>query len=331
VKPTGGLARRASAVDAARRDAPALLVDAGDALFHAPALDAASEAAATARARLVLSAMGRMRYAALAVGERELALGPGWLAREAAAAGVPLLSLNLALPDGTHPFPGTRVVEVGGERVGLLAAAAAGPYPGGLVASDPVAAVRAAAAALRESGATLVVALLHMPEGEGRALVREVPGVDVAVLAHDARRLDAAPAAATLVTAAGERGRGLGILTLWPDTKGAWGDAGAPRKAEAELASIRRSIDLARRRAERATREEDRRALRELVATQERRAGEAEARTKVKPSGRLYDGRLLPLTPAVGDDPALLAEQQAVLERHGPPPGPPDPDLTGVE
>ncbi len=318
-------------MDAARRDAPALPVDAGDALFHATALGVADEPAAAARARLVLSAMGRMGYAALAVGERDLALGPAWLAREAAAAGVPLLSLNLAGPDGAHPFPGTRVVEVGGERVGLLAAAAAGEYPGGLVASDPVAAVRGAAAALRASGATLVVALLHMPEGEARALVREVPDVDGAVLAHDGRRIEAAPEGATLVTAAGERGRGLGILTLWPDTKGAWGDAGAPRKAEAELASIRRSIDLARRRAERVPREEDRRALRELIATQERRASEAEARTKVKPVGRLYDGRLLPLTPAVGDDPAVLAEQQAVLERHGSPPGPPDPDLGGVE
>jgi hypothetical protein len=116
-------------VEAARRDAPALLVDAGDALFHAPALAAGEAPAGEARARLVLSAMGRMGYAALAVGERDLALGPAWLAREAAAAGVPLLSANLAAPDGTHPFPGTRLVEAGGERVGLLAVAAAGDSP----------------------------------------------------------------------------------------------------------------------------------------------------------------------------------------------------------
>ncbi|HSD21022.1 MAG TPA: hypothetical protein VLC54_13340 [Anaeromyxobacter sp.] len=318
-------------MQAARRDAPALLVDAGDALFHAPAIAAAEVPAGEARARLVLSAMGRMGYAALAVGERDLALGPAWLAREAAAAGVPLLSANLAAPDGTHPFPGTRLVEAGGERVGLLAVAAAGEYPGGLAASDPHAAVRGAAAALRESGATQVFALLHMPEADARALLRETPGVDAAVLAHDGRRIAASPEAATLVTAAGERGRALGILTLWPDTRGAWGDAGGPRKAEAELASIRRSIDLARRRHDRVTREEERQALRDLIATQERRASEAEARTRVKPTGRLYDGRLLPLTPAVGDDPELLHEQHAVLERYGSPPGAPEEELREME
>jgi 2',3'-cyclic-nucleotide 2'-phosphodiesterase (5'-nucleotidase family) len=318
-------------VDAARRAAPALLVDAGDALFHAAALGDADPRAAAARARLVLTAMGRMGYAALAVGERDLALGPGWLAREAAAAGVPVLSLNLAAPDGTRPFRGTRIVEVGGERVGLLAVSAAGDYPGGLVASDPLAAARDAAAALRASGATVVLALAHLPEAEARALVREAPGIDAAVLAHDARRMDAAPESATLVTAVGERGGALGILTLWPATRGAWADAGAPRKAEAELASIRRSIDLARRRHERVTTEEDRRALRELIANQERRAKEAEARAQVRPSGRLYDSRLLPLTAEVGDDARLLEEQQSVLDVFGAPPVPPDPDHTGAD
>jgi len=324
VTPTGGLARRASAAAALARQAPALLVDAGDALSHAATLVPREVEGAEARALFVLRTMGTMGYAALAVGEKDLAFGPEWLAREAERAGVPLLSANLARLDGTHPFPATRLVSLGGERVGIVAVSAPGAYPAGLSAGPPQAALREGAAALRSQGATLVVALLHMDLATARQLAASEPGVDVALAAHEGKRQDVEAAGPALLAAPPERGRALGTVVLWPDTRGPWADAGAARKAAGDLASIERSIANAKARLARVTAEADRRALEALVEVQERRAELVRARLEASsPAGRRFDGGAVTLDPTVADDPAVLSEQAALLRRVGAPPAPP--------
>jgi 2',3'-cyclic-nucleotide 2'-phosphodiesterase (5'-nucleotidase family) len=63
---------------------------------------------------LILEAMGALGYDALAVGERDLALGVEELKKRAAAARVPLLAANLVGRDGKKPFEQRRLLKVGG-------------------------------------------------------------------------------------------------------------------------------------------------------------------------------------------------------------------------
>lgn len=268
--------------------------------------------------------MGRMGTAALAVGERDLALGASWLSAEAAAAGVPLLAANLVRADGTRPFPASRTVETGGGRVGILAVAARGAYPDGLAAADPVPAAREQVAALRRGGAAVVVALLHMPQGDARALLGAVEGVDVAVVAHLARRVDPTPVGSAILSSVGERGSELGRVVVWPGTRGAWADAGAPRKAEEELAAIRRAMDVTRARLARTEAPAARATILDVLGRQEERARDAERRMSARPRGRLYDGGPVILDDAVGEDPAVAAEVAAAIARFGAPPADPD-------
>jgi hypothetical protein len=322
VKPTGGLARRLADVQARARSGPTVALDAGDTIFHEARLAEGERPAAEARARLLLAGLARMRLAALAVGERELALGLPWLEREAAAAGVPLLAANVAAPDGRRPFAATAAVDAGGQRVGIVAAVGAGAALEGLAVADPAAALRAAIEALRSDGATLVVALLHMPASEARALLAGGLDVDVAIAAHEGRRLDPEVVGRALLVTAGERGREALALRLDPRRGEPWADAGAPLRAREELVSIERWMAIARDRLGRAEREADRRAIEDYLAVQAERAEDARARERRVPEGRLFEPIVRPLGPDAPEDPAFAPEVARVLAAFGSPPEP---------
>jgi 2',3'-cyclic-nucleotide 2'-phosphodiesterase (5'-nucleotidase family) len=292
-----------------------VLVDAGDALFRDAAPAAAELPAAEARARLVLAEMGRMGYQALAVGERDLALGADWLAREAEAAGVPLLAANLAGPDGHAPFPASRLVLAGGRRVGVFAVLPAGALPGGLSASDPGQAARREAAALRSRGAEVVVGLFHVPAPAARQLAGELPGLDAAVAAHDGLVQGAEVRGAVLAFAV-ERARALGRLGM-DLAPGPWADAAAPERARQELGIVERSLSVARQRSGSAATEADRAAFAELAGNFERRAERLREEAARVPVGRLFRNTLETLGPWVKED-ALAARAVAELvARHG--------------
>jgi 2',3'-cyclic-nucleotide 2'-phosphodiesterase (5'-nucleotidase family) len=296
-------------------------VDAGDSLAHAVPLPEEQRAGAEARARLVLAAMARARIAAVAVGERDLALGTDWLAREALAAGVPLLATNLRAADGTRPFAPHRIVEAGGARIGILAVTGASARPDGLTVDEPGEAAKAAAAALRAQGATLVVALLHMGRDEARALAVAGLPVDVAIVAHEGRRLEPEPVGSVLLAAPSDRGRDLFGLTLDLSSRGRWADLGAPRRAEEERQAIERWIAIGKDRLTRATAPADRKAIEDFLSIQAERLGDAGRRSRLTPEGRLFEARTLPLGPEAPEDPALAAEVEKVTARYGAPPG----------
>lgn len=298
-----------------------MAVDAGDSLAHAAGLPESQRPGAEARARLVLSAMARSRIAAVAVGERDLALGAPWLAREARAAGVPLLAANLEAADGTLPFEGHRVVEAGGERIGIFAVLGTSCAPAGMTVSEPAAAARAAAAAVRAQGASLVVALLHMEAQEAMELIRGGLPADLAIRAHDGRRAQPEPVGPVLVAASSDRGRDVLALTLRPELRGPWADEGGPARAEEERRAIERWMETARSRLSRTTAEADRRAIEDFLAIQSQRAADAARRAKVRPEGRLFELRTIPLEPELPEDAALAAEVERVTSAFGPPPG----------
>ncbi len=210
--PAGGLPRRLTAVQRLRAQGPALLVDAGDALSVGLPKDGALDAAATQRAEQVMQAMGQMGYAALAVGEGELALGIAQLRKLAAAAKIPLLASNLRAANGKSAFEGGRVVDVAGVKVGLFAVVDGlelGRF--GLRQTPALEAANRESAALRKQGARLVVALIHAPYTQSLSLAQAMKGVDYAIQAHDARASLTQRVGTLLLTGAGERGRQLGL------------------------------------------------------------------------------------------------------------------------
>src|SRR5262249_30859511 len=131
-----------------RAAGPVLLLDAGNALFEA---SSTADPKAKVKAELILRVMGELKTAAMAVGARDLALGPEFLAQTARRAGVPVLSANLTR-DGKPIFPASTVATVAGVRGGLVGASPAiqglDRYPG-VRGEPPVRAALAEAARLR--------------------------------------------------------------------------------------------------------------------------------------------------------------------------------------
>ena len=195
VHPLGGIGRRATVLDRARADADATLVlDAGDLFLpQAAALGKPPDPGEVERrARLLASAFGRMGTTALLPGERDLAIGLPLLRRLAKQAHLPLLATNLYDARGKPLFETDRIVDAAGVKVGILgvmapplAADAEAFKAAGIDARDATAAARAAVASLRARGAQLIVAMVHVGDGnQNRKLVSDVPGIDWAVLGH---------------------------------------------------------------------------------------------------------------------------------------------------
>ena len=180
VHPLGGVARRATVIDRARADADAALVlEAGDLFLPQRENVAASKRPDAGeierRARLLAGAYGRIGTTALLPGERDLALGLPLLRRLAKQRGLPLLASNLYGRDGKRLFDADRIVDAAGVKVGIFGVTAP-PAPddaaafkaAGIEARDPVAAARDEVAGLRARGARIVVAMVHVGDGDGQ-------------------------------------------------------------------------------------------------------------------------------------------------------------------
>jgi hypothetical protein len=184
----GGLARRMTCLrQLAAVGQPLLILDGGAALF--PDVDKPGDEEREklfSNAELIMEAMNRMGYQALAVGTTDLLLGLGELTHLAGRAKFPLLCANLTVPAG-FPFKAYTVTEVAGVRVGvigLLVDTIGRVYlskvaPGGQVL-PAIPAARKAVEELRGK-VDLVVVLSHVRQDVNRQLAREVEGVDLVI------------------------------------------------------------------------------------------------------------------------------------------------------
>ena len=188
----GGLARRATSVDRARLWARAVVqVDAGDVAPSAQdGPDLLDGPAREARARLALRAYQRMGVDAIAVGERDIALGAARWRALCDEANVPVVAANIVGSDGHLLFPATSIVRAGELTVGVFAVLEVSPQgwtaPPGVVLTDSTAAARAAVQSLRAQGARLIVGLFHVAGGLERArqIVAAAAGIDLIVIGH---------------------------------------------------------------------------------------------------------------------------------------------------
>jgi 2',3'-cyclic-nucleotide 2'-phosphodiesterase (5'-nucleotidase family) len=216
-----------------------VLLDAGDALARIGAEGKGGAASPEERAafRFIVEAMGSLGYDAMAVGERDLRFGVQELKKRAAAAKIPLLAANLVDKAGKRPFEERRLLEAGGLKVGVFAVVSGESFGrSGLTVLPPLEQANLQAKALREAGAELVVALLHLPYDASVEVARALVGVDYAVQAHDGRVNAPRLVGKTLLTAAGERGRQLGSAAI------ELGSEGGPLFDRAEAKSARQQL-----------------------------------------------------------------------------------------
>lgn len=206
--PLGGLVRRATVIDRARAESDGVLVvDAGDlllpALFHDDRRPPPATEEVERRARLMLQAYARMGVHAFLPAERDLAVGPGRLARLLKATNVPAVASNLR--DGRDGkgqplFERDRIVTVAGVSVGIFGVVQPQPEDQALwrrwriSATDPTATAREEVASLTARGARVIVALLHLgPAGAAEKLLLQVPGISFAVQGHSDQQLESPP------------------------------------------------------------------------------------------------------------------------------------------
>jgi 2',3'-cyclic-nucleotide 2'-phosphodiesterase/3'-nucleotidase len=235
-----GLTRVATLVQRVRAEgAPLLLLDAGDAIQGSP-LATVWRRGFSQGSEPMMTAMTRMGYDAMAVGNHEFSYGLGALARARADAGFPWLAANVVrVSDGAPAFAPSLVKTVGALRVGVVGLGSPAvpsledsANHAGLRFLPAIEAARGEVERLRAGGfCDVVVLLAHTGlefdpatskdriggapgENVGRALALGVPGVDVVILGHTHAVVDSLALGTTLVTQSGKWGEALGRVDL---------------------------------------------------------------------------------------------------------------------
>lgn len=240
--PSGGLARRKTAIELERKKGAAVLVlDAGNALFKGPY--AGSDVKEKERAELLLDSMDAMGTVAMAVGSRDLTLGVDFLKQRAKKGKLQLLSANLVDAKGALLFPASLVTTVGGVKVGLIGLSPLESVKGAQ-AKPALPAVTAETKRLREKEKVdVVVVLAAIPYVDALQVGQQVQGVDFIAQSHDKRGVGMAQrnGFATLIPT-GERGRQLAKLELAIDGPGPFSDLTEASRARESLKVVEANV-----------------------------------------------------------------------------------------
>jgi 2',3'-cyclic-nucleotide 2'-phosphodiesterase (5'-nucleotidase family) len=325
--PLGGVARRIQLVK--ERGPQVLVVDAGDLFFRTWSISPRYEAQAKETAHFLADTLKDQAVPAMAVGERDLALGLGYLRRLADRAGVKLLAANLAHSgSGTAAFDAFTLVERNGIKVGLIGAAPELPAGAqaqqvyrlaGLTNVATLPALESAARAARAAGAELVIGLLHLGQARAVEVLSALPAgtVDFAVVAHDrqAGQVQVLGGGKTGMVLAGERGKYLisATLELKPGAS-LWLDENAVAAQQKQIEAIEQRLLAYRQEDAGAADPGDRAAT---VGRLERRQQEllAELATLDRKGRRLLSGHLLEVEPTLKEDPSTQARYRSYQQR----------------
>ncbi len=184
----GGMARIKTAMDAERAALAGqnvVVLDAGDP-FQGSLFYTTYKGAAEAE---FMEAIG---YDAMAVGNHEFDDGPKGLADFVDAVSFPVISGNLDLTAEALLRDRVKdhvVLEVGGEKIGIVSALATDTVdtssPGdNVVFQDEIAALQADVDALKTKGVTKIIALNHVGLKKDMAIAEAVEGIDVVIGGH---------------------------------------------------------------------------------------------------------------------------------------------------
>ncbi|MEM7256608.1 MAG: 5'-nucleotidase C-terminal domain-containing protein, partial [Pseudomonadota bacterium] len=203
----GGVARIKTKMDELRAQMDnqnVLVLDAGDpfqgSLFYT-----------TYKGEAEAKFMEAIGYDAMAVGNHEFDDGPEGLAKFIDAVSFPVISGNLDLSAEDSLKDKVKdllVLEVGGEKIGIISALATDTVdtssPGdNVVFQDEIEALSADVAALTEAGVTKIIALNHVGLPKDLDIAAAVPGIDVVIGGHShtfmSNEKEGAPAYPTMV------------------------------------------------------------------------------------------------------------------------------------
>ena len=212
--PRAGLVKRAAWLRALEKPEETLLVDVGDLLDPFP-----DDLIAAA----IFDTYKELGYSAIALGDQELSNGIEALLQYRER--YPLMAHNLTIcPDETRCifFSTTPlIVERKGIRIGIFALLdeeVFALYPqelkDKLKIADPKLTTRNMLQYLREEQVGLNVLLYHGSYENARTLAETLQGIDVLILGHEQRLIDAHRIGNTILASPGEEGNRLGILTL---------------------------------------------------------------------------------------------------------------------
>ena len=199
----------------AQAKGPVVVVDAGYLFWKSGTIPEADQAQRALKASLQAEAYALLGLDGFTPGAGDLALGVETFTRVTG----PLNVLAGNLRCGETTWPGGRVVERGGQRVGILGVVGEGEAPGdaagGCVVSDPVAAAKAAAVSLGD--VDLLIALHTGGASLSAKLAEAVPGLDFVLDGKvGASFPEPRPLAGGQVfeLGAGGQGKKLGVLSL---------------------------------------------------------------------------------------------------------------------
>ena len=189
VNQSGGVARRATALERARKQDPAVLVlDAGDA-FLRPEKQNALDFLSREEQTLYLQTMALMRYQAAAVGTTELTFGLDHFREETRGLSIPYRVANVRAA-GRPIAPPSTLLRAGGVRVAVIgifeppwgtgASSLFEESTASLSIEDPVETLRREVPPLRGQ-ADLVIALGRLDPHTIRRVVEAVPGLDLII------------------------------------------------------------------------------------------------------------------------------------------------------
>jgi hypothetical protein len=220
----GGLPRRATFINREKAGGiDTLILDSGNLaagkLLAEPALEPAA-----AKARLILEAMDRMGYAAVAIGEMDLYLGLDLLRSLSDMTKVRFLSANLVDSEDKPLFEAHRLLQAGGITAGVIGLTAPpkdkrmfSRRMTGAVVRDPLPAARESVERIR-GNCDLLVVLSNIGYSKDLELAKAVPGIDV-IISGGTRRFMGRPVieGRTLITSGFYEGRAIGRLLLHLD------------------------------------------------------------------------------------------------------------------
>lgn len=291
-----------------------VVLDSGNALFKNTGLH---DADAKARAQVVLQGMARIGVEAMAVGARDLDLGPVWLKAEAAKAKLALLSANLVDAKGRPLFPASTVIDVGGKKIGVIGVSPAGAVENGAGAKgQPITPAVLAEAKKLRSSTDLIVVLAAVPYADSLQLSQEAGSqVDFILQSHESRGQGTAQKGeGNFVLPSGERGRELGKLTLDLSGKGPFVDTQQRQRDQQTLKILDDQIAEVHKRIEMTPDPASQKQLRATLVQFETRRRQVADRVKTskRGSGRAMTLEWVSLTSEFPDDPLLAAEAKRI-------------------
>lgn len=203
-----------------------LVVDAGNALWKSSVLSENERPQQERKAKLIAESFEIGGIDGMAVGDGELAFGLPWLKTLAAERHLPYLSANLEC-EGGNPFPGGKVVERGGVRIGIVGITGNSVQVEGCHVIEPVAAANAAFSALGPVDLKVVLSSEHMDQD--RKLSAGVSELDFVVNGADRREMVSPEVflEGGLLLGSGSRGKKVGVLQVGLSGSGhRWRDEG---------------------------------------------------------------------------------------------------------